>query len=117
MGGKKKVIPTEPAFVDDDDDGSDGIENGGVDPEEEDSGRGLLIAVNKHVVNEDEDDDDEGEEEEDSEVPKQRKEPLKEKRIPAGCVGLLRQREYTRNARLHKIIFPRDIRNEQFDDM
>lgn len=74
MGRKKKVIPTEPAFVDDDE--SDGIENGGVDPEEEDSGRGLLIAVNKHVVNEDE--DEEGEDEEDSEAPKPREERHKE---------------------------------------
>lgn len=70
MGRKKKVVPTaEPAFVDDD--ASDAIENGGLDLEEEDSGRGLLIAVNKHVVNEDEEDEDE---DDDEEAPKKRKE-------------------------------------------
>ena len=63
MGLKKKVVPTaEPGFVDEE--GNDQ----GLDEEEEDSGRGLLIAVNSHVVNEDDDDDDE--EEENSEASK-----------------------------------------------
>lgn len=71
MGRKKQVVPTaEPALADEEGSG------GGLDLEEEDSGRGLLIAVNKHVVNEDEDEEEEGEEgedeEEDSEAPKQR---------------------------------------------
>lgn len=68
--GRKKIVPTsEPVF--DDDDGSDDLENGDLDLEEEDSGRGLLIAVNKHVVNEGEDDEDEEDDEEDPEAPKQ----------------------------------------------
>lgn len=63
MGRKKKVIPTAEAPVADE-------ESGGLDLEE-DSGRGLLIAVNKHVVNEEDEDEDDGED--DSEGPKQRK--------------------------------------------
>eukprot|EP00903_Cladosiphon_okamuranus_P010786 g10192.t1 len=56
--GRKKVVPAaEPSFADEDGSG------GGLDLEQEDSGRGLLIAVNKHVVNEDE--DGEGDEDED----------------------------------------------------
>lgn len=67
MGRKKKVIPiAEPPLADEEGSG------GGLDlEEEEDSGRGLLVAVNKHVVNEDEDDEDE-EDEEDDGAPKQR---------------------------------------------
>lgn len=66
--GRKKVIPTaEPPFADEDGSGR------GVDLEEEDSGRGLLIAVNKHITNEDDDDEEEGDDdEEDSEAPRQR---------------------------------------------
>ncbi|CAM9423368.1 unnamed protein product, partial [Scytosiphon promiscuus] len=44
---KKKVVPTdEPAFVDEEQ--SNSIEQGGI--EDEDSGRGLLVAVSKHYV-------------------------------------------------------------------
>ncbi|CAM9323183.1 unnamed protein product [Ectocarpus sp. 12 AP-2014] len=59
MRRNKKVVATaEPDFADEE--GS--YSRGGLDleEEEEDSGRGLLVAVNKHVINEDE--DDEGEE-------------------------------------------------------
>lgn len=57
MRRNKKVVATaEPDFADEE--GSDS--RGGLDvEEEEDSGRGLLVAVNKHVINEDEDDEEE----------------------------------------------------------
>jgi len=62
MGFKKKVVPTaEPGFVDEEGRGQAG--------DEEDSGRGLLVAVSNHVVNDE--DEDEEDEEEDSEAPKQ----------------------------------------------
>lgn len=59
MRRNKKVVATaEPDFADEEGSNS----RGGLDleeEEEEDSGRGLLIAVNKHVINEDEDDEEE----------------------------------------------------------
>lgn len=65
--GRKKVLPTaEPPFADEDGSGR------GVDLEEEDSGRGLLIAVNKHIINEDDDEEEGDDDEEDSEAPRQR---------------------------------------------
>lgn len=64
----RKVIPTdEPAF---DEEQSDSIEQGG--PEEEDSGRGLLLAVNKHVYNEDDEGNGDEDEEDSDGAPKQR---------------------------------------------
>lgn len=56
MRRNKKVVATaEPDFADEEGSNS----RGGLDLEEEDSGRGLLVAVNKHVINEDDDDEEE----------------------------------------------------------